>query len=109
MTIRMKHLALALALLPAVAMAEGPSAAKGGMPYNNVTDARLQNPATSAEQRLNDALVWANDLKALSPYDGLNQNFSGDFIRWRELGITYTAAQSLDAARLDQALQRVMA
>ncbi len=44
MTIRMKHLALALALLPAVAMAEGPAAGKGTPAYNPVTDARLQNP-----------------------------------------------------------------
>ena len=58
-------------------------------------DARLQNPATSAEQRLADALTWANELKALSPYDGLNQNERGDFIRWRELGLTYTAPSRL--------------
>lgn len=44
MTTRIKHLALALAMLPAAAMAEGPSAAAGGMAYNPVTDARLQNP-----------------------------------------------------------------
>ena len=45
MTIRMKHLALALALLPAAAaMAEGPAAGKGVPAYNPVTDARLQNP-----------------------------------------------------------------
>jgi TonB-linked SusC/RagA family outer membrane protein len=58
-------------------------------------DARLQNPATSAEQRLTDALTWANELKALSPYDGLNQNESGDFIRWRELALTYNAPAPL--------------
>ncbi|MGZ8412715.1 MAG: SusC/RagA family TonB-linked outer membrane protein [Gemmatirosa sp.] len=58
-------------------------------------DARLQNPATSAEQRLTDALTWANELKALSPYDGLNQNESGNFIRWRELGLTYSAPTTL--------------
>ena len=62
-------------------------------------DARMRNPATTAEQRLADALVWANDLKALSPYDGLNQNESGDFIRWRELGLTYSAPTAL-AARI---------
>ena len=62
-------------------------------------DSRLQNPATTAEQRLTDALTWANDLKALSPYDGLNQNESGDFIRWRELGLTYSAPASF-AGRL---------
>ena len=63
-------------------------------------DSRLQNPETSAEQRLTDALTWASDLKALSPYDGLNQNESGDFIRWRELALTYTAPTAL-AGRLN--------
>jgi alcohol dehydrogenase (cytochrome c) len=38
----MKQLAFALALLPVVAMAEGPGAGK--LPYSPVTDARLQNP-----------------------------------------------------------------
>ena len=28
-------------------------------------------------------------LKALTPYDGLNQNENGKFLRWRELGLTY--------------------
>ncbi len=65
-------------------------------------DSRLQNPATSPEQRLDDALLWANELKALSPYDGLNQNESGDFIRWRELGLTYNATSAL-ASRIGAA------
>ena len=42
MRTRMKQLAFALALLPVVAMAEGPGAGK--LPYSPVTDARLQNP-----------------------------------------------------------------
>jgi hypothetical protein len=53
------------------------------------------NPASTPEQRLEAAKRWANELKALSPYDGLNQNFSGNFLRWRELGLTYTADNSL--------------
>ena len=28
-------------------------------------------------------------LKALTPYDGLNQNQNGKFLRWRELSLTY--------------------
>jgi TonB-linked SusC/RagA family outer membrane protein len=54
-------------------------------------DAALQNPATPAAQRLAAALDWANNVKALSPYDGLNQAERGDFLRWRELGLTYSA------------------
>lgn len=45
MKTRMKQLAFALALLPAVGMAEGPGAGK--LPYSPVTDARLQDPEAS--------------------------------------------------------------
>jgi TonB-dependent SusC/RagA subfamily outer membrane receptor len=65
-------------------------------------DAVLQNPASTAQQRYEAALDWANNVKALSPYDGLNQNERGDFIRWRELGLTYTAPGGL-AARVARA------
>jgi hypothetical protein len=42
---RFTKTALALAFLPILAMAEGPSAGKpAAQAYNNVTDARLQNP-----------------------------------------------------------------
>ena len=42
---RFTKTALALAFLPMLAMAEGPSAGKpAAQAYNNVTDARLQNP-----------------------------------------------------------------
>jgi hypothetical protein len=58
-------------------------------------DSKLQNPSTPAQERLAAALEWANEVKALTPYDGLNQNESGDFLRWRELGVTWTAPGSL--------------
>ncbi len=57
------------------------------------TEAILLNPASTAAQRLDAAKVWAYQLRGLSPYDGLNQQFSGDFIRWRELAFTYQAPQ----------------
>ena len=34
-------------------------------------------------------------LAALTPYDGLNQNSPGDFMRWRELSLTYQASPSV--------------
>lgn len=55
------------------------------------TEATMLNPASTAQQRLDAAMVYATKLKALSPYDGLNQQFKGDFLRWRELSLTYTA------------------
>ena len=54
----------------------------------------LENPASTAQQRLEAAMSYATTLKALSPYDGMNQQMKGDFLRWRELSVTYTAPQT---------------
>jgi TonB-dependent starch-binding outer membrane protein SusC len=62
-------------------------------------EAAVENPASTAEQRLDAALLWANKYKALSPYDGMNQNEHGDFVRWREISLTYQAPDKL-AGRL---------
>jgi TonB-dependent starch-binding outer membrane protein SusC len=62
-------------------------------------EATLLNPASTAQQRMAAAMDWALKYKALSPYDGLNQDENGSFVRWRELGITYTAPAAF-AARL---------
>lgn len=61
-------------------------------------EAAVQNPASTVDQRLEAAKSWLN-LKALSPYDGLNQGQDGAFTRMRELSLTYTAPSDL-AARL---------
>ncbi|MHB8837710.1 MAG: SusC/RagA family TonB-linked outer membrane protein [Gemmatimonadaceae bacterium] len=55
------------------------------------TEAAILNPASTPEQRLEAAKVYVYKLAALSPFDGLNQQFRGDFLRWRELALTYTA------------------
>jgi len=52
-------------------------------------EATMVNPASTPVQRLAAARTWAYQLKALSPYDGLNQNENGKFLRFRELSITY--------------------
>ena len=49
----------------------------------------MQNPASTAEQRLEAALEWANELRALAPMSGLNQIWNADFVRWRELSLAY--------------------
>jgi TonB-dependent starch-binding outer membrane protein SusC len=58
------------------------------------TEATLLNTASTREARLSAAKEWLK-LVALSPYDGVNQNGEGDFIRWREVSLTYTAPPSL--------------
>jgi hypothetical protein len=57
-------------------------------------EAVLVNPASTAQQRLSAAKDWLN-LVALNSYPGLNQSSPGDFIRWRELSVTYTAPRTL--------------
>ena len=61
-------------------------------------EATMLNPASTPQQRLAAAKEWLS-LKALSPYDGLNQNENGKFLRWRELSLAYnlptTASQRL--------------
>ena len=70
----------------------------GGNTFDRAqVEATLLNPASTAQQRLDAAKEWAYKLRGLTPYDGLNQNFSGDFIRWRELSVTYTTPQRLAA------------
>lgn len=59
------------------------------------TQATLVNPASTAQQRLEAAKVWVNDLASLTPYQGLNEVSDGDFMRFRELSVTYSVPKSL--------------
>jgi len=52
-------------------------------------DATLRNPNSSAQDRLNAAVRWARTLRALAPMSGMNQIHSADFLRWRELSLSY--------------------
>jgi TonB-linked SusC/RagA family outer membrane protein len=60
-------------------------------------EAVMLNPASTAQQRFDAVMVNATQLHGLSPYDGLNQHFDGDFLRWRELSLTYIASPTLAA------------
>jgi TonB-linked SusC/RagA family outer membrane protein len=59
------------------------------------TEAIMLNPLSTAAQRLEAAKTNAYKLNGLSPFDGMNQHFSGDFLRWRELSVTYIVSQAL--------------
>jgi hypothetical protein len=61
-------------------------------------EAAMLNPASTAQQRLDAAKKWAYELRGLTPYDGMNQNFDGDFVRWRELSVTYNPPQRYAAS-----------
>jgi hypothetical protein len=58
------------------------------------TNATLLNPASTPQQRLEAAKTWANELASLTPYQGLNEVSDGDFVRFRELSLTYTVPQN---------------
>jgi hypothetical protein len=49
----------------------------------------LVNPASTPEQRVDAAIRWAKELMGLAPFDGLNAVEEADFIRWREVSLTY--------------------
>ena len=57
-------------------------------------EATIRNPASTPQQRLEAAKQWLT-LRALSPYDGLNQNEDGSFVRLREIGLSYNASPRL--------------
>lgn len=63
------------------------------LPEAAQAEATIMNPASTPQQRLDAAKAWAYSLKALSPYDGLNQNENGKFLRFRELSLTYNVPE----------------
>jgi TonB-linked SusC/RagA family outer membrane protein len=52
-------------------------------------ESTMRNPASSAESRLDAAIDWAHECEGLAPLDGLNSIDKADFVRWRELSLTY--------------------
>ena len=61
-------------------------------------ESTMLNPASTAQQRVDAAKEWLK-LRALTPYDGLNQNENGKFVRWRELGISYNVPSAWASRR----------
>lgn len=57
-------------------------------------EATILNPASTADQRFEAAMIWAQELRALFPYSGMNMIYNADFVRWRELSLTYTPPPS---------------
>lgn len=64
----------------------------------------LQNPASTAEQRLEAALEWAREYRALAPMSGMNQIWTSDFIRLREISLSYRVpSDMIEGLGLDNA------
>jgi hypothetical protein len=59
-------------------------------------------PQNDAGMRLDATEEWLNDHLALAPFSGLNQMKPGDFLRLREVSLTYTLPSStVESLRLD--------
>ncbi len=72
-----------------------PSAARTELDYiTGGTDAN-GTPQNNGEVRLEALKNWLNNELALSPFSGLNTIKAADFIRWRELSLTYNVPRSL--------------
>lgn len=62
-------------------------------------EATLLNPASTPEDRLAAARTWATELASLTPQDGLGEIEPADFVRLREVSLSYTVP--------DQVLDRI--
>ncbi|HSM59402.1 MAG TPA: TonB-dependent receptor, partial [Longimicrobiales bacterium] len=49
----------------------------------------MQNPASTAQQRLEAALEWVHTIEGLAPMSGLNGVYDASWIQWRELSLSY--------------------
>jgi TonB-dependent starch-binding outer membrane protein SusC len=54
-------------------------------------ESTLLNPGSTVDERVAAAEKWVRELAALSPYDGLNEIHEADWLRLREVSLTYRA------------------
>jgi hypothetical protein len=64
-------------------------------PRAAAVESAIENPARTTEDKFSAAMEWAQSLKALAPYSGLNTIKNAKFIRFRELSLTYSAPLSM--------------
>jgi hypothetical protein len=57
-------------------------------------ESNMMNPASTPETRLAALNTWVYELAALAPQSGLNTIKQADWLRWRELSLTYTVPQT---------------
>lgn len=61
-------------------------------------EATMMNPATSPEERMEAGKQWINEMLALSPFDGLNEVEKANFVRLREISLTYNLPSATASA-----------
>jgi|TARA_Y100000310_G_scaffold330085_2_gene401103 TonB-linked SusC/RagA family outer membrane protein len=67
------------------------------VPEAAATEAKMMNPASSAQDRLDAASRWCKEFLALSPYSGLNTIEDASFTRLRELSFAYVVDPEIAA------------
>jgi TonB-linked SusC/RagA family outer membrane protein len=60
-------------------------------------NAIMQNPASSPDERIAAANEWVREVEGLSPMSGLNGIKPADFIKFRELSLTYRVPSDMVA------------
>jgi len=55
----------------------------------------MQNPASTAQQRLDAANEWVREVEGLSPFSGTNGIYDASWIQWRELSLSYRVPADL--------------
>ena len=58
-------------------------------PETAAIEAVLVNPASTAQERLAAAQAWTSEV-SLSPWSGMNNIEEADYIRWREVSVSYS-------------------
>lgn len=64
------------------------------VPRTAEVQSTMMDPASSPQDRLDAALTWARELRGLAPMAGMNQIWDADYLRWRELSLTYDTPES---------------
>ena len=57
--------------------------------------ATMMDPASSAQERLDAAISWAENIEGLAPMSGMNGIYDANLIRFRELSLTYRVPSSI--------------
>lgn len=57
----------------------------------------MENPNSTAQERLDAAIEWATTYRGLSPMSGLNMIYPADYLRWRELSLSYQVPASVSS------------
>ncbi|HKK26617.1 MAG TPA: SusC/RagA family TonB-linked outer membrane protein [Gemmatimonadota bacterium] len=64
-------------------------------PGSNRVTAVMENPNSTAQERLDAAIEWAKNYRSLAPMSGLNAVFKANYLRWREVSLAYNVPENI--------------